>query len=371
MISKKLSVIVPCFNEERTLENCVNRVIDSLKDFIELEIVIIDDCSVDSSNMIAKKLASQYPQVNLYTHDENQGKGASLRTGFAVVSGDFIVIQDADLEYNPVDLKKLIMPLNDGYADVVLGSRFSAAQERRVLYYWHGIGNKILTMLSNMLTNLSVTDMETCYKLFKQDVVKDIAIEENRFGFEPEIIAKIAEKKCLVYEIGISYHGRTYEEGKKIGWKDGFRALYCILHYNAFRAPIFIQFLIYALIGGLSAIFGFIFHSIFQYTPLSIQYSKVLAFLFAAAINYVLCINFLFKHKARYTVNLEPVICFIVVSCVAFIGFGLSELLAHLSPPVVASSIMGVCSLILNFLGKKFIVFNPRKEVLINGPEVL
>jgi dolichol-phosphate mannosyltransferase len=231
----KLSLVIPCFNEQETLEKCVERVLEIADEHLSLEVIIVDDASADKSLAIAQKLASLYPQIVVLHHEKNQGKGAALRTGFARVTGDYAVVQDADLEYDPRELKDLIEPFAKHSADVVFGSRFLGSRAHRVLYFWHSLGNKFLTLLSNVFTDLNLTDMETCYKMFRREVIQGIKIEENRFGFEPEIVAKVARGKFNVYEVGISYYGRTYAEGKKIGWKDGVRAAYCILKYNLFK----------------------------------------------------------------------------------------------------------------------------------------
>jgi dolichol-phosphate mannosyltransferase len=228
----KLSVVIPCYNEEKTLQACVDSVLAIADATLELELIVVDDCSADGSLAVARRLAERTPGLTVIHHPTNQGKGAALRTGFASATGDFVAVQDADREYDPQDLKKLLMPLRTGEADVVLGSRFLSAGYHRVLYFWHSLGNRFLTLLSNMLTDLNLTDMETCYKVFRREVIQSIAIEENRFGFEPEVVAKIAQMRLRIYEMGISYRGRTYAEGKKIGMKDGWRALYCILKYN-------------------------------------------------------------------------------------------------------------------------------------------
>jgi len=225
----KLSVVIPCFNEKKTIREVINAVKASpCKD---LEIIIVDDCSTDGSREILKKEIEPLVDMVIY-HSVNKGKGAALRTGFGQATGDIVVIQDADLEYDPQEYPKLISPIVEGRADVVYGSRFMGADAHRVVYFWHMVGNRFLTLMSNMFTNLNLTDMETCYKAFRREVIQSIEIKENRFGFEPEITAKIAKKNLRIYEVGISYSGRTYEEGKKIGWKDGFRALYCIIKYN-------------------------------------------------------------------------------------------------------------------------------------------
>ncbi|MBA3558606.1 MAG: glycosyltransferase family 2 protein [Gemmatimonadaceae bacterium] len=224
----KLSVVIPVFNEAETLLEILNRV---QAESTEKEIIIVDDYSTDGTRAVLKKLESNAGIRVLY-HERNEGKGAALRTGFAAASGEIVIIQDADLEYDPAEYARLLKPIVDGKADVVYGSRFMGADSHRVLYFWHYVGNRFLTLLSNCFTNLNLSDMETCYKAFRRDILHKIEIEESRFGFEPEITAKVARAKCRVYEVGISYSGRTYEEGKKIGWKDGVRALWCILKYN-------------------------------------------------------------------------------------------------------------------------------------------
>ena len=229
----KISIIIPYFNEISTIEEIIRTVrsVDSTFD-----IIIVDDFSTDGTRALLQKIQSDL-KFSLLLHECNQGKGAALRTGFRAAMGDIIVIQDADLEYSPEEIPRLTNLILDGQADIVYGSRFRGGDATRVLYYWHRLGNLVLTELSNMFTNLNLTDMETCYKAFRKDVIQSITIEENRFGFEPEITAKISKirPRIRIYEVGISYHGRTYEEGKKIGWKDGFRAIYSILKYNLFR----------------------------------------------------------------------------------------------------------------------------------------
>lgn len=228
----KLSIIIPCYNERNTIESIVEAVRSSSVQ--DKEIIVIDDCSTDGTrDIIAQKIAPLVSRV-IY-HDRNQGKGAALRAGIAAATRDVVIIQDADLEYDPQEYPLLLEPFIHGKADVVFGSRFMGGRPHRVVYYWHSLGNCVLTIMSNMLTNINLTDMETCYKAFRREVIQSIKIEENRFGFEPEITAKIAKMDCRIYEVGISYYGRTYAEGKKIGWKDGFRALYCIFKYNLFR----------------------------------------------------------------------------------------------------------------------------------------
>jgi glycosyltransferase involved in cell wall biosynthesis len=224
----KLSVVIPCYNEAATIESVVDAVKRSPYD--PKEIIVVDDCSQDGTRDILKNLAHKVDKI--FYHEVNRGKGAALRTGFREASGDIVIVQDADLEYDPAEYLKVIQPILSAKADVVYGSRFMGGEAHRVLYFWHRAGNGFLTLLSNMCTNLNLTDMETCYKAFRREVIQSIEIEEDRFGFEPEITAKVAKKRCRIYEVGISYSGRTYEEGKKIGWKDGLRAIYCILKYR-------------------------------------------------------------------------------------------------------------------------------------------
>ncbi len=233
----KLSILIPMYNEEATLEKIVDRVLAVDYGVDELEIVIVDDCSTDSSFDIAKKISEDKPEVTVSRHDENQGKGAAIRTAMKTASGDVMVIQDADLEYDPRDIPSFITLIQKDIADVVYGSRFSSSGPHRVLYYWHQIGNNFLTLFSNMMTNINLTDMEVCYKAFRREVANTIEIEENRFGFEPEMTAKVAKGQWRIYEVPISYYGRTYDEGKKIGWRDGVRAIVCILKYNLLRRP--------------------------------------------------------------------------------------------------------------------------------------
>jgi glycosyltransferase involved in cell wall biosynthesis len=236
---EKLSIIIPCYNEEKTVHLILDRVRKvELLNGIKKELIVVNDCSSDKTIEAIENYFVQYPELDytLYNHEINQGKGAAIHTGILKASGEYLIIQDADLEYDPNEYNLLLKPVLDGFADVVYGSRFMGGNPHRILFFWHSIGNKFLTFLSNAFTNLNLTDMETCYKLFKTELIQKIKLKENRFGFEPEVTAKIARIKGIrVYEVGISYYGRTYEEGKKIGWKDGFRAIYCILKYNLFR----------------------------------------------------------------------------------------------------------------------------------------
>lgn len=234
-----LSVIIPVFNEEATIETLLYEVagVELIKGMSK-QIIIVDDCSEDGTSAGIKSFTDRYPEADivLHRHDRNQGKGAAIRTALASVSGKYVIIQDADLEYVPAEYNLLLEPVASGKADVVYGSRFIGDKPHRVLYFWHWTGNKVITFLSNLFTNINLSDVESCYKLFRTDILQQVTIVEDRFGFEPEITAKISRIKGIrIFEVGISYYGRTYDEGKKINWKDGFRALYCILKYGAFK----------------------------------------------------------------------------------------------------------------------------------------
>lgn len=236
-----LSILIPAYNEEKTIQRILDKVRDvELVGNFSKQLVIVDDCSTDNTEKIIQEYVARFPDsdISYFKHDVNRGKGAALHTGIENATGDYIVIQDADLEYDPQELNLLLKPVVDGFADVVYGSRFMGGRPHRILFFWHTIGNRFLTMLSNALTDMNLTDMETCYKLIKADLLKSIRLEESRFGFEPEVTAKIARRakteNIRIYEVGISYYGRTYAEGKKIHWKDGFHAIFCIFKYNLF-----------------------------------------------------------------------------------------------------------------------------------------
>ncbi len=362
----KLSIVIPCFNEEKTLSECVEKVLEIANENLELELIIVDDGSSDKSVEIAKGLAEKHFQIKSFQHSVNQGKGATLRTGFQFATGDFVCIQDADLEYDPQELVKLIEPLVQKKADVVLGSRFLSAGSHRVLYFWHSMGNRFLTFLSNMFTDLNLTDMETCYKVFRREIIQSVTIEENRFGFEPEIVAKVAQMRVRIYEMGISYSGRTYEEGKKIGMRDGFRALYCIIRYNAHKAPLPLQFLIYLFIGGAAAVVNVgVFVSLFQYGMPTIVAAPI-AFFTAALLNYFLCILLLFRHTVKWGKMTEILIYFAVTVSVCAIDTVITIVLISLVyfSPILAKAIACVIALVFNFLGRKYFVF-PEKS---SGP---
>jgi glycosyltransferase involved in cell wall biosynthesis len=247
---KKLSIVIPAYNEGKTIHFILDKVKQvTLINNIEKEIIIVNDCSNDNTVDAVENYRKSNPELNIlfYSHEVNQGKGAALHTGISKASGDVLIIQDADLEYDPNEFNVLLKPITDGFADVVYGSRFIGGKPHRILFFWHTIGNKFLTFLSNMMTNLNLTDMETCYKMFRTNIIQSLHLQEKRFGFEPEVTAKMARVPNIrIYEVGISYYGRTYEEGKKIGWKDGFRAIYCIVKFNIRKAISYLLLIIFA-----------------------------------------------------------------------------------------------------------------------------
>jgi glycosyltransferase involved in cell wall biosynthesis len=358
-----LSIVVPCYNEAATLHACIEKVLELRDEGVLLEIVIVDDASTDGSHEIARELAQNSSAIKVLHHERNQGKGAALRTGFKEVSGDFVVVQDADLEYDPHEILDLLTPLVDGRADVVYGSRFLSGRPHRVLYFWHSMGNRFLTFLSNMFTDLNLTDMETCYKVFRREVIQSIVIEEDRFGFEPEITAKLAQKKLSIYEMGISYSGRTYEEGKKIGWRDGVRALYCVVRYNAPALPLPIQFLVYLFIGGTAALANLILFLGMLSSGTGVATAAILAFFLAAGVNYLLCVKLLFKRRSRWTGSTEILVYIALVVAIALVDMQITQTLITISMPawfakIVASGV----ALGLNFLGRRNLVFAQKAK---------
>jgi len=365
-----LSLIIPCYNEENTIENCVDKVRGITKNQdLNLEIIIVNDCSTDKSAEKLSGISLKYPEIKIFTHEKNRGKGAALRTGLLAATGDFVGIQDADDEYNPLEYLTLLKPLLENKADVVYGSRYLLPDTRRVLYFWHTWMNKSLTFVANLFTNLDITDMETCYKLFRSDVIKKIApkLKEERFGFEPEITAKIAEMGCRMYECAISYNPRTYEEGKKIGWKDGVRALYCLFHYAAHIAPLPMQLIIYLFIGAISLGVNFVFFVCATQAGMELKPAIVVSFAVAALCNYLLCIAILFRHKARWNTAGEIFWYVFSVLIMGAVDFGTTHLLitavpffaVHWSGAKFIASILGFIG---NFLLRKFLVFGVTKS---------
>ncbi|GHV24375.1 hypothetical protein FACS189498_1440 [Spirochaetia bacterium] len=361
-----LSLIIPCYNEEKTIADCINRVlrIAGGQDF-SLEIIVVDDASRDNSAAIVEKIAAANPKIRFLRHEKNRGKGAALKTGLLHASGDYVGIQDADTEYNPAEYIAMLEPLLDGRADVVYGSRYLRPDTRRVLYFWHTWMNKTLTAVSNMFTNLDITDMETCYKLFRRETIRKIAplLKEERFGFEPEVTALVSQGGYRVYECAISYNPRTYEEGKKIGWKDGVHALYCILHYGAHTAPFPMQFLLYLFIGGISLIVNMIVFACSLQAGLTMLYAIGAAFAVAALCNYLLCIAILFRHKARWNTAGEALAYIVSVAFMGLIDYGVtSALIMVLTKPVWAKFWSSIVGFIGNFLLRRLLVFPDKKR---------
>ena len=354
-----LSVVVPCYNEQGTLAACVESLLAIQDAALELEVIIVDDGSGDDSAAVAEGLSNAHGEVHLVRHPRNMGKGAALRTGFAKARGDFVAVQDADLEYDPLDLKRLLEPLRDGIADVVFGSRFLSYGAHRVLYFWHSLGNAFLTLVSNVFTDLNLTDMETCYKVFRRDIIQSIDIEENRFGVEPEIVAKVAQMRVRIYELGISYHGRTYAEGKKIGARDGLRALYAILRYNAHKATLPVQFLLYLFIGSIAALSNLGVFLTLYHGGYAVQAAAPIAFVAAAALNYLLCILLLFRHNAQWSTPGEVLVYIAIVAGVGTLDLGVTKaMLAVGAGPAAAKSFAILCGLVLIFTGCKYFVFH-------------
>ena len=330
----KLSVVIPCYNEEKTLARCIERVLEIRDASTVLEVIIVDDGSTDGSLQTAIALRAEHPEVQVITQTRNQGKGAALRAGFRAATGDFVAVQDADLEYDPHDLKRMLTPLVEGKADVVLGSRFLPVGAHRVLYFWHSLGNYLLTFLSNMFTDLNLTDMETGYKVFRGDLIRGIEIREPRFGFEPEIVAKLARLRPRIYEIGISYYGRTYEEGKKVGYRDGLRALYCILKYNSPWAPWFLQFLAYSLAAIPAAAIDLAGFLLFAKSGVGMSLSSALGFILALLASYRILTGFVFRRGAKWGARGELIIYGLAacIACVVDVAIALPFFLGPVHP---------------------------------------
>lgn len=362
----KLSLVVPCYNEESTLEEIVERILTLRSESLELEIIIVDDCSRDRSCEIAEQLAKKYSGIVLVRHEFNQGKGAALRSGFMHAGGDFVGVQDADMEYDPADYLVMLEPLLDGRADVVYGSRYLRPDTRRVLYFWHTRMNKFLTFASNMFTNLDITDMETCYKLFRREVIQKIAprLRENRFGFEPEVTAYIAESGARVYECAVSYHPRSYEEGKKIGWRDGVHALYCIMHYGACNAPVPMQLLIYFFIGGVSALANLlVFALLLKFSAADTAWAVGISYAVSALTNYLLCIAILFRHRARWSTFGELLAYLFTLIIMGGCDYLLTLcLMQYLNAPLCGKLLASAVGFFGNYILRRYLVFPLRKK---------
>ena len=362
----KLTLVVPCYNEENTLRSIVEKVLELRSDTLELEIVIVDDCSRDRSREVAQALAKEYKEIKLAFHEVNMGKGAALRTGFLEATGDYVGVQDADMEYDPRDYLTMLQPLLDGKADVVYGSRYLRPDTRRVLYFWHSCMNRFLTFASNMFTDLGITDMETCYKLFRREVIQSIAprLKENRFGFEPEVTTYVAEAKVRVYECAISYNPRTFDEGKKIGWRDGLRALYCIMHYGACNAPVPMQLIIYFFIGAVAALVNLgAFALILRGTDWGVNCATVISYIISAAANYLLCIAILFRHKARWSTTGELAAYIATLAIMGGIDWGLTRLLINwLHAPLWGKFLASAVGFFGNYFLRRVLVFPMSKK---------
>lgn len=357
---KTLSLVIPCYNEEKSLVSCIERCLDLKTDGLDLELVIVDDCSKDSSLKIAEDLASKYQCIKVFHHEVNQGKGAALRTGLEHATGDFVGIQDADSEYDPHEYLNMIEPILSENADVVYGSRFLKKESRRVLNFWHSMMNRGLTFLSNLFTDLDITDMETCYKLFSKEAIAKIApsLKENRFGFEPEVTQLVAQNKFRVYECAIEYEPRSYNEGKKIGWKDGVRALYCILHYGAPYAPIPMQFIIYSFIGLTCAIANIFLFSIGLIFNFPISSVTIFSFILASGLNYLLCISILFRHRSRWNTYGELLLYVLTILIMGVFDYGCTYGFIYVGVDAFWSkSVAAALGLLGNFLLRKFLVF--------------
>jgi dolichol-phosphate mannosyltransferase len=357
----KLSVVVPAYNEARTITACLERLLAIADEHLELEVIVVDDASTDGTRRCAEELAAAHLQVRVIAHDINQGKGAALHTGFARATGEFVAVQDADLEYHPEDLKRLIGPLVAGTADVVIGSRFLSGGAHRVLYFWPVVGNRFLTLVSNMLTDLNLSDIKACYKVFRREVLQQLELHEKRFGFEPEVVAQIARLRLRIYETGISYAGRTYEEGKKTGLKDVARALYCIVRYNMPHAPLPVLFGGYLIVGGLCAIANLLLFTALS-TVVPVAAAAPTAFVLAAILNYWLCVILLFRHSAKWATWGELAVYVLVVAVAGGIDWATTLALIQAGLGLVAAKLCAsAMALVANFLGRRFLVFPERR----------
>lgn len=357
-----LSVVVPCYNERDTLETCVERVLAIQDINLTIEVIIVDDCSTDGSSETADTLATRHQEVTAVHHASNRGKGAALQTGFGRAQGDYVAVQDADLEYDPRELRTLLAPLREGHADVVLGSRFLTAGAHRVLYYWHSLGNRLLTALSNMFTDLNLTDMESCYKVFRRDVVQSLPLREPRFGFEPEVIALLSERRLRIYEMGISYYGRSYAEGKKIGIKDGLRAVYCILKYNAFRAPVALQAPVFISIAGFGLCIDILLWWLLRGTSLPAVAQATLAFAPLGAVGILAAYTVVFRHKVRWPGVME----YVLLACATTAAWACQVLLPTVVPAAPGwlntRPAAAVAAMLVLYALLRLVVFPPQQR---------
>ncbi len=359
--STTVTVIVPCYNERQTLRAIVERLRAIEEATTRLDIHIVDDGSTDGCGQIAKELSREYANVRASLHPKNRGKGAALRTGYKEAKGDIVAVQDADLEYDPRDLKKMIDLVKEDRADVVVGSRFLTGDAHRVLYFWHSVGNRLITFLSNMLTDLNLTDVEACYKVFKRDFLEDIEFCEDRFGIEPEIIAKIAERRPRIYEVGITYSGRTYEEGKKIGVADGFRALHCIFRYNAYRAPIPLQLLYFSLFNLLGLLLNLGVFKFLTTNAVEVPRAVVISFLIYASFQAGCVSPLLFRKHSRWTSAIEPVIHGAALVTAAVVDFSATATLADIGFSIHTSKTLALLATIFYlYYWYRFIVYSAK-----------
>lgn len=359
-----LTLVVPCYNEESTLVACIEKVLELQSSRLTLEIIIVDDHSTDNSLEIANKIAEQHSQVRVLHHEVNKGKGAALRTGFQYATGDFVGVQDADLEYEPLEYLSLLKPLLKGDADVVLGSRYLKREQRKVLYFWHSWMNKTLTFVSNMMTNLDITDMETCYKLFRREIIQSIDLKEDRFGFEPEVVTKVAQRGCRVWEVAINYRPRSFEEGKKIGWRDGVHALYCILHYGAHTAALPMQLLLYFFIGAASAVVNILLFASLNAMGVDMTLAIVTSFTVAALVNYLLCIAILFRHNARWSTPGEIFMYLLTLAIMGAFDVGVTYgILALGAGALLSKTVATILGFIGNFVLRKYLVFPEKRKL--------
>ena len=370
----KLSVVIPVYNEKNTILEIIKIVkgVSLPTEIVEREIILVDDCSKDGKRDILKKIHD--PEINVFFHEKNTGKGGALNTGFKKTTGDFVIIQDADLEYDPNEYPKLLRPILDNKADVVFGSRFVGGDSHRILYFWHTMMNKFLTSMSNAFSDLNLTDMETCYKIFRKSVLDQISIEENRFGFEPEITAKIGElsrtKNVRLYEVGISYYGRTYNEGKHIGWKDGVRALWCIFKYNTSGFAHFVKYGINGVFVALSqilAIYVLVQYGNFRTNGL-LEIANVISIEVSVLVGLFLHSFITWRYKYETTRNFFKVLVYFhLVTGISFLArIVLFPVLASAGVSYMANTLIGVAlAIVLNFFGYDKVVFKKKLEEII------